>query len=108
MEDRDKMNALSKLMVDIWNIGKEPEATRALERTIVFVNKKYIWYVIFPSYKIVRISAEPFGISSGIASPSTVTRHSRSVTKLLPCSRAVNAPFLSLPMLLHEDWMLRT
>lgn len=42
MEDRDKMSALSKLLVQIWDGGEEPEATRQMDRTIIFVNKKYL------------------------------------------------------------------
>lgn len=36
------MAALSKLLVEIWDAGSEPEASRQMERTIVFSNKKYL------------------------------------------------------------------
>jgi superfamily II DNA/RNA helicase len=42
LEERDKPQAICKLLIDIWNNIPEPEATRKMERTIVFSNKKYV------------------------------------------------------------------
>ncbi|KAJ3221652.1 hypothetical protein HK099_003276 [Clydaea vesicula] len=42
MDDSDKSEALGKLLVQIWDGIPGDEATKQMERTIIFVNKKYV------------------------------------------------------------------
>ena len=42
IEEREKEANLSKLLVDIWGKISTPEATRQMEKTIIFTNKKYL------------------------------------------------------------------
>lgn len=42
IQEYEKEAALCALLVEIWNKSEEPEATRKMERTIVFTNKKYL------------------------------------------------------------------
>ncbi|KAJ3337335.1 ATP-dependent RNA helicase dbp2, partial [Kappamyces sp. JEL0680] len=42
MQEYEKQGALTKLLVSIWEKIPEPEASRQMQRTIIFANKKYL------------------------------------------------------------------